>query len=180
MDFIKTVGKLKKLPRAGWLKSGIEKPESVAEHSFRTAVIAMILADLRGQDAQKSIRMALLHDLAEVEIGDLTPEQKGRSKLSARDEDEAMTNILSTLPKFLTERYLKLWKEFHGMASPEAETVNHADKIDMMLQAIEYEESGIAPYMLNRFWQSGAVNSLPPSTIKILLRMRSDQNASSS
>jgi putative hydrolase of HD superfamily len=179
MDFIKIVGKLKKLPRTGWLKSEIEKPESVAEHSFRTAVIAMILADLRGQDTQKSMRMALLHDLAEVEIGDLTPEQRGRSELYAQHEDEAMINILSTLPKFLAERYLKLWKEYHGMASPEAETVNHADKIEMMLQAIDYEESGIAPYKLDRFWQSGAVNNLPPGIIKILLRMRPDLRARS-
>jgi putative hydrolase of HD superfamily len=173
MSFIKTVGKLKKLPRTGWLQTEIEDPESVAEHSFRTTVIAMILADLRGQDTQKTMRMALLHDLAEVETGDLTPEQKGSGELSyALLEDEVMTKIILTLPKSLVERYLELWKEYHEMASPEAETVNHADKIEMLLQAIEYEKSGITPCKLRRFWQSEAARDLPPTILRILLRMR--------
>ena len=65
LEFLRAVGGLKGLTRRGWLEAGIKNPESVAEHSYRTAVLAMILADLQGLDAEKAIRMALLHDMAE-------------------------------------------------------------------------------------------------------------------
>ena len=63
VDFIAIVGKSKKLRRAGWVREKINNPESVAEHSFRVSILAMVLSDPLGLDKEKLIKMALLHDL---------------------------------------------------------------------------------------------------------------------
>lgn len=103
IDFLSIVGRLKRLPRTGWVEAGIKEPESVADHSFRTAVLAMIPADLEGLDSDKVMRMALLHDLAEVETGDLTPDQKSeRGGAYASEERRASGRVLSPLPKALS------------------------------------------------------------------------------
>ncbi|MEM5772607.1 MAG: HD domain-containing protein [Candidatus Aenigmatarchaeota archaeon] len=71
IEFFKTIGKLKKIERTGWVTNvGIENPESVAEHSFRSAVLCMIFSDIKKLDTEKMVRMALIHDLAEALIGD--------------------------------------------------------------------------------------------------------------
>lgn len=172
IDFARAVGKLKRLSRTGWLEVGVEKPESVAEHSYRTAVIAMVLADLRGLDAEKTMRMALLHDLAEAETGDMTPEQKRRRQPAyTREEEEAIGGILSLLPKPLDEKYRAVWEEYREAASPEAMTASQADEAEMLLQAIEYEEMGIEPSKLARFWRPEAGRG-PPSELVRALRKR--------
>src|SRR5207245_11486221 len=65
-DFFFIVSQLKKVPRKGWKqKVGIEHPESVADHSYGTAIMSMVFSDTIGLNTEKIIRMALLHDLAE-------------------------------------------------------------------------------------------------------------------
>ena len=76
IEFISEVGRLKRLPRTGWVESGVPDPESVADHSFRVALLTLVLADLKGLDALKAVRMALIHDLGEAETGDLTPARR--------------------------------------------------------------------------------------------------------
>lgn len=178
IEFLRTVGRLKGLARAGWLEAGVENPESVAEHSFRTTVLAMVLADFQGLDAEKAMRMALLHDLGEAETGDLTPEKKRRrGPAYARDEDEAMTRILSTLPKPLAERYRSLWEEYCERASPEAETAIQADKVEMLLHALEYEEEGIDPSRLNNFWHVEVGGGLASELVRAMMEKRRDRSA---
>jgi HD superfamily phosphodiesterase len=61
---LKTAGRLKKEMRRGWVvKAGIPNPESVADHTFRTVLLAMLLGDSRHFDTEKMMRMALIHDL---------------------------------------------------------------------------------------------------------------------
>jgi len=173
IEFLRAAGRLKGLPRTGWLEAGVETPESVAEHSYRTAVLAVVLADLEGLDAGKAARMALLHDLAEAETGDLTPEQKGRlGPAYSKGEAEAVDRALSSLPEPLAEAYRAAWREYHGMASPEAEAVAQADKVEMLLQALEYEEEGIDPSRLDRFWSTKVEGGPPSELAEALSRIR--------
>nr|AIE94661.1 metal dependent phosphohydrolase [uncultured marine thaumarchaeote AD1000_49_H01] len=73
-EFFQKVLELKNVPRQGWKeKLEIVNPESVAEHSYSTAIISMILSDLEGLNSEKIIKMALLHDLTESIIGDIIP-----------------------------------------------------------------------------------------------------------
>jgi len=173
VEFLRAVGRLKGLPRTGWLEAGVEEPESVAEHSYRAAILAMVLADLQGLDAEKTMRMALLHDVAEGEMGDLTPEQKRRrGPAHSRDEVEAVDRILSTLPETLAERYRIVWEEYREGTSPEAETATQADKLEMLLQALEYEEAGIDPSRLDRFWRTRVEGGPTSEIAKALMRIR--------
>ncbi len=176
LDLLKAAGKLKRIRRAGWVEAGIQEPESVAEHSYRTALLAMILADLQGLDAEKAVRMALLHDLAEAEVGDLTPEEKGgKGQTHILEEDEAMNRLLSPLPEPLSVRYSSLWREFRCVVSPEAEMVAQADKLEMFMQALEYQREGFDPSRLNRFLRI-EVRGLPKELLKEVIERNKDRN----
>ncbi|MGA9229158.1 MAG: HD domain-containing protein, partial [Nitrosotalea sp.] len=111
-DFFYLVSELKKVPRKGWIsKVGIEHPESVADHSYGTAIMAMVLSDSQKLNTEKILKMALLHDLAESITGDFMPDEisKENKKIS---EEEAMKEIFSKLPENLAVQYDKVWQEF--------------------------------------------------------------------
>jgi len=75
-SFFQKILELKNIPRQGWKdKLDMDDVESVADHSYSTAIMSMVLSDLEGLDTEKIIRMALLHDLAESVIGDITPDK---------------------------------------------------------------------------------------------------------
>ncbi|KYH37822.1 MAG: metal dependent phosphohydrolase [Candidatus Bathyarchaeota archaeon B23] len=153
LRLLRAAGRLKRTLRRGWVRAGVPHPESVAEHSYRAALLAMLLADLEGVDCERALRMALLHDLPESEVGDLTPEEKRRlGEDHLRGEEEAMQLLLSGLPRPLAEEYLDLWREYRRRESPEAVIVHQADRLEMILQALEYEEGGVAAGRLDPFW----------------------------
>jgi putative hydrolase of HD superfamily len=167
------VGKLKELPRTGLGESGILEPDSVAEHSFRTAVLAMLLADLQGLDSGKAVKMALLHDLAEVVTGDLTPGEKRRRGLAYQAEEEnAIDRLLSRLPGDVAASYRALWDELREASSPEAELVARTDKVEMLLQASEYEGKGVDPSRLERFWHSMVGDGLASELLREIRKRR--------
>lgn len=152
IDFIAEAGRLKKLPRTGWVESGVPDPESVADHSFRVALIALVLADERGLDSLKAVRMALLHDLAEAETGDLTPSQKEADpERFRRAEDAAMVKLLGKLPEAIRGAYRAAWVEFSEASTEEARLVRDADKLEMLMQASEYQREMGDPGKLMRF-----------------------------
>src|SRR4030043_278946 len=123
IEFSKLVGKLKKTQRTGWVtRIGIEKPESVADHSFRTAILAMIIADMEKLDTEKVIRMALLHDLQEIVMGDwdvFAKKKLGFDNFEAK-EKESIKIVLNKLPRNLEAKYMETWNEFHENKSKEA------------------------------------------------------------
>ena len=138
--FFENVYELKKLKRKGWVrKAKIRNAETVAAHSYGVALLSMILSDLKGYDTEKTLKMALLHDLSESLVGDLTPEEISKQEKDSR-ENEAMEKILSKLPKKLRTEYFKLWKELQGEKSKEAKLVKKVDKLDMKLQALFYSK----------------------------------------
>src|SRR5262245_37432937 len=104
---------LKQLYRQGWLRRGVplERCESVAEHSFGVALLAMFLAEayFPELEAGKVIRLALLHDFGEIYAGDITPFDGVSRAEKVRQEYEGVTQVLAKLPQ--GERYLALWEE---------------------------------------------------------------------
>jgi len=140
IDFIIEAGRLKRLRRTGWVESGVPNPESVADHSFRVALIALVLADEKGLDSLKAVRMALLHDLAEAETGDLTPRQKGVDpEAFSLAEDATMDKLLKKIPDAIKGTYRAAWHEYSEASTDEARLVRDADKLDMIIQAFEYQ-----------------------------------------
>lgn len=145
IDFFKTIGKSKRLLRTGWVREKIKDPESVAEHSFRVSVFAMVLSDKLGYDLDKNklIKMAILHDLGEVITGDIVTERHEfidikKRDLKEKDEKEGIREIFGKIGE--EEEYVKIFEEMIERVTPEAKAFWQFDKLEMALQAHEYEE----------------------------------------
>src|ERR1041385_3926786 len=69
--YLYEIGHLKHQKRTGLWRIGVRDPESVAEHSYRTAVIGYILASLEGANPERTAVLCLFHDTAETRIGDM-------------------------------------------------------------------------------------------------------------
>lgn len=153
IDFFQHAGKLKVTKRTGWIMQGVKNPESVAEHSYRLSLLAMILAEESGVNQLKLIKMALVHDLAEGIVGDIVLE-KGSKQISSpeekfKKESGAMKKIFSNLKE--GEEYYNLWLEYEKQESKEAKLLKQLDKIEMVMQALEYEKEH-DPKKLDEFW----------------------------
>ncbi len=131
-------GELKKIKRSGWIRHGIPEPESVADHTFRTTFIAMIMGDLLKVDMLKLVKMALIHDLAEVLAGDITPYDGVTKEEKQRREETSLIQLLSGLPN--RDHYLNLWREYEEQKSQEAIILKNIDRFEMALQANEYQQ----------------------------------------
>ena len=133
---------LKRRPRRGWVEAGVREPESVAEHSFSLALASMLVSDLLGLDTEKAVRMALIHDLAEAYLGDLTRPEKRRAgvEVSRRAEKKILETLFNGLPDSARARYLSLVEELLEGASEEARLVHELDKLEMALESLVLEE----------------------------------------
>ena len=147
-------GRLKTERRRGWVKKlGLTHAESVADHSYRTALITLMFSDSLGLDTGKALRLALLHDLPEAIVGDAMPEERsGKRKIEM--ETKAMEELLSELPKEQRAVYLEAWEEFIDGKTPEARLVRQADKLEMAIQAWEYANERGDPSLAKEFWAS--------------------------
>lgn len=154
LEFTRVVGQLKKIDRSGWdSKVGVKNPESVADHIFRSAVLAMVFGDIKNLDTERMMRMALLHELEEIIIGDLVPEEQRKIPNLQEKKLEAVNKILSHLPPKIKNKYLELWVEFEEEKSEEAKIVKELEKLELAIQAMEYEKEGYKRKDLNEFYE---------------------------
>lgn len=134
------INHLKHLLRQGWLMRGItaEKCESVGDHSFATALLAMLIAekDFPDLDVNKIIKMSLFHDIGEIYGGDVTPHDGISKEEKHVMEKESVKKLFSGFSK--SEEYLELWEEFEENKTPEAKFVKQIDKLEMAMQAAVY------------------------------------------
>ena len=156
LNFIEEIGVLKNLPRTGWRFQGIKDAESVADHCYRVSLLSMILADLLTAhgvrlDAEKVMRMALLHEVAEARIGDIPFPALEYIPENVKESGEKMA-VKSMFGGFGTvgEKYIEIWEEFEDNISVESRLVRAADKLELMIQAYEYEKIGYRT--LDKFW----------------------------
>ncbi|KAI8648873.1 5'-deoxynucleotidase [Fusarium sp. Ph1] len=126
--------------RKGWIRHGIEEPESVAEHSWMMAALCLTLPGVPGVpgvDIQCCMAMAVLHDMAETLVGDITPADNVPRPEKHRREQLAME--FST--KHVSDSRVKQWwMEFEAGETLESKVVQDMDKIEMMIQALCYEK----------------------------------------
>jgi putative hydrolase of HD superfamily len=137
LDFIINAGKLKEIKRQGWVLKGLKNPESVAEHSFRAAIIAWVLAKKLSLNEEKTIKMCLIHDIGETIIGDITPMDGIPRKKKIELEKKAVKKICLMLG-IKGKEFLKLWQEFQKQESKEAIIAKEAECFETLLQCLEY------------------------------------------
>jgi len=154
LEFFELANELKWVKRRGWItKVKVKQPESVADHSYLTALMCMVIADKKGLNSSKAVKMALFHDLAESITGDHMPNDLAK-EMKKTKEAEAMKRILNKLPLKLRSDYHKLWKEYTSMSSKEAVLVHQLDKLEMAIQARDYRKKGYGYHLLEQFFLS--------------------------
>jgi putative hydrolase of HD superfamily len=159
---------LKNIQRKGWInKLGLKSVESVADHSYVMTVMSMIISDLHGYDSKKIMKMTLLHDLAESQVGDFTPEEISKEQKN-EIENTAMEKILEHLPSNLKEEYNEIWNEFQSNSSKESIIVHDIDRLEMAFQAIEYFNAGHSKNNIQSFIDT-ASNQIKNKEIKKIL-----------
>jgi putative hydrolase of HD superfamily len=128
---------LKELPRAGWVREGVAQPESVAAHSWGVAWLVLVLCP-KHIDREQALCIAIVHDLAEVRVGDITPHDGVAADDKAARELAAFSALNKGLP-------VDLMPFAHAYGNtPEGRFVKACDKLDMALQAQRYgSEQGL-------------------------------------
>ncbi len=112
----------------------------MADHTCAVALLAMYEGERRGYDLERILKLALIHDLEEAIMGDLTPQDKaslGPTKVQ-KDRETAIRELLSKLPSKSRASYLKLWTDLKERRSKEARLVHQLDKVEMAFQAHKY------------------------------------------
>ena len=173
IDFAKNIVKLKRVARKGWISQvGVDEPESVADHSFGCAVLAMCLGDLKEFDTAKLIRLALLHDFHEALIGDYDAFDKQRIGLEQvkKNQQQAINKVFAVLPEAIREKYVRLADEYLGQETPEAKLIKQIDKLEMILQALEYEKEDYDKTKLQTFW-NGVEGALTDPDMKAIFEL---------
>lgn len=140
LAFMHRIEMLKRNKRTGWIHHRASQPESIADHMYRMAILAM-LCPADDVDIGKCVMLALVHDLAEAEVGDLTPLDNVPKEEKLRREREAIAyfthDLLESSPAAL--RMEKLWHEYEDRETKESKLVKDLDRFELCLQALEYE-----------------------------------------
>ena len=172
--------RVKNIARTGWMMRGVPPSESetVAAHSYEVAVLALVLGGkLRSSgfavDIEKTLKLALLHDIAESVIGDIVKAVKERIPNPRAIEVDALRELGM-------EEYAKLFEELELGSSAEAYLVEVCDNLATLLQAIRYVNRGYTQVLelaesvrrrLERMLTSGP---LPGEALAVLRRAVSD------
>lgn len=148
-------GVLKDVKRTGWVLEGVKDAESVADHTWRMSLLILLLAD-DTLDKERLMEMNVIHDLGEVGVGDIKWESGrkviGDQEQKHKDEMSIMKRVFGNYPD--GKKYIKLLKEFNEQKTPEAKFLKQIDKLEMALQALEYEQQGFPPKRFNQFWEN--------------------------
>jgi len=162
LQFLLKSGELKKIKRKGisFYKSG--EPDSASDHSFRMALMAWLFSQNKKIDPEKAMKMALIHDIAKVLTGDITPydgllpknskqreefvkkwrrlplkEKEKRYKDKLKKEEGALKKLTGKLPPALREDIISVWLEYYQGKSPEAKFVHQIDVLENLLESLE-------------------------------------------
>ena len=141
LDFIAEAGMLKRVRRSGWWVLGIKDAETVAEHSFRCAVIAYIIACMEKVSPYKALLMSIFNDIHEARINDLH-KMAQRYVEFRKAEDKAFKEQIGNLPKAIKQELSVIRKEYRKQNTKQAIIARDADILECLIQAREYEEHG--------------------------------------
>jgi len=167
LDFVSSLNRAKMIPRSGWISHGIslQDVESVADHSFSTTVLAMLLADLevangRRINLERVLRLALLHDLPEALTFDISKSYleylgKRGEAIKSELEQAAWKHLIKDVEKGTIRKcYDQLQSEFNAEKTIESMIVHAADRLDLILQIVEYRRRGYSKAILADLWKS--------------------------
>ncbi|NCC17242.1 MAG: HD domain-containing protein [Clostridia bacterium] len=167
-DFIHTAENLKNNTRHSVTSTG--RPESVAEHSWRVSLMALLLEDeIADADFNKIIRMCILHDLGEAITGDIPSFLK--TEADSAYEDKVVFRFMDTLPQPQRDKCKALFEEMLALETKEAKIYKALDKLEAVIQHNEAPLSSWLPleYELNQTY--GREEAQKADAVLLRLRM---------
>jgi putative hydrolase of HD superfamily len=148
LDFLRAAERLKTVTRSGWTSAGDK--ESVAEHTWRLCLMAMLLYDRTpGIDLVRLLKMCLIHDLGEAISGDVPAPSQSELRPKAEQERADLLQLTSSLPAALQHEILQLWDEYEAVTSPEARLAKGLDKLETILQHTQGKNPSDFDYAFN-------------------------------
>ncbi|XP_015279320.1 PREDICTED: HD domain-containing protein 2 isoform X1 [Gekko japonicus] len=180
LQFLRLVGQLKRVPRTGWVYRNVANPESVSDHMYRMAIMALVTED-KTLNKDRCIRLALVHDMAECIVGDIAPADNiTKEEKHRREEDsifqDAMEQLTQLLSEDLKKEIYELWEEYEYQSTAEARFVKELDQCEMILQAFEYEELEKKPGRLQDFYDSTAGKFNHPEIVQFVSSINTERN----
>lgn len=149
IPFFHLLERLKTTKREGWRRFGINDGESISDHMYRMSIITMLAPPSLSSrlNIPHCTKMALVHDMAESLVGDITPvdgvstEEKHRRE--ATTMEFLMTKLLGKSSGTLDQAQgiRDIWQEYEDAKTLESQFVHDVDKVELLLQMIEYERS---------------------------------------
>lgn len=148
IPFFHLLEKLKRVKREGWRRFGIENGESISDHMYRMSIITMMAPPSLSSrlNIPHCTKMALIHDMAEALVGDLTPMDEvpkvEKSRREAQTMDYICTSLLGRVHGGENGASTKeIWQEYEDSKTPESQFVHDVDKVELVLQMVEYERT---------------------------------------
>ena len=158
IPFFHMLERLKTTKREGWRRFGIGNGESISDHMYRMSIMTMLAPPSLAKelDIQRCTQMALIHDMAESLVGDITPRDGVAKAEKSRRESETMDylcdNLLGKVNGGLTgEKIKEIWWEYEDGKTKESKYVHDVDKVELLLQMVEYEKSATHQLDLGEF-----------------------------
>lgn len=138
--FAYEMGVLKRLRRSGWWHVGVRDPESVAEHSLRVSQLAALIASAEGADPVRAAYLGIWHDSQETRICDIP--HSARPYVTVTPNEEITRDQVEVLPDLAGKTIQDAVDEYEEGATPESQCARDADRLECLLQAVEYREAG--------------------------------------
>lgn len=137
VEFIKEIDKLKYIKRRTKLFNS-DRRENDAEHSWHLAMMAVVLAEYSEKpiDVLKVIKMVLIHDIVEIDSGDIFMYDTTKSHTNTEEELKAAKRIFGMLPDEQANELVELWKEFEYGETDEAKFAKSIDRFEPLLQNV--------------------------------------------
>ena len=135
--FLMEIDRLKHVYRQTYLLDR-SRHDSDVEHSWHFAVMALVLAEYaKGEiDLPKVVRMALVHDIVEIDVGDVFIYERNDPEGHYAREKAAAERLFGMMPPDQAKEYVALWEEFEARETPEAKFAAAIDRLDPVLHNI--------------------------------------------
>ncbi|XP_055635050.1 5'-deoxynucleotidase HDDC2 isoform X2 [Toxorhynchites rutilus septentrionalis] len=167
VKFLELVGKTKHIKRTGWVLRNVSECETISGHMYRMGMMSFLLDSNQAIDRIRVMELALVHDLAESIVGDITPYCGISREEKLLREFAAMSEIAELLGP-TKEKLLELFNEYEEGKTAEAKFVKDLDRLDMIMQAFEYEKRDNCPMKHQEFFDSTEGKFSHPMVIKIV------------
>lgn len=133
--FIKEIDKLKYIQRKTKLFNS-DRCENDAEHSWHLALMAIVLAEHTNEpiDILKVVKMVLIHDIVEIDAGDVFMYDTAKNHSNTDEERIAANRIFGLLPEKQAQEFISIWEEFEAGETSEAKFAKSMDRLEPLLQ----------------------------------------------